>query len=128
METYHVAYKTAAGIKQITSLRAFDKADAKWQFHSMSRIDNNMFFDCTVTRVWLKKPPTGKQKLAQKYGFAMGCVKSAKVSVNQAIVEWLGDSNGNEKQNRAINLVSAQFAKLQRDIADLFRLAGLKIK
>lgn len=126
METYHVTYKTVTGMKQTASFEAESKDAARSIFNSMACTDNNnMFFDCTITRVWLKKPQTEKQKLSQKYGFTMGCIKSAEAQVNFA----MNTANSNtEKQLKAHILVKHQFAKLKRDIADLFRLAGLKIK
>jgi hypothetical protein len=72
-------------------------------------------------------PSTSKQRLAQRYGFIMGGVKGAHVqfrSVRMILPNGL-DAN---KVNRAVGLVDMQFAKLERDIRDFFKLAGLKIK
>lgn len=122
-EIYSFTYKTASGIKKRGNITALSVRDARKTIQAQIRIDNNELFDCTLGRVWLPKPPTEKQKLAQKYGFIMGSVKSAQIGV-----KLIPLNNKTEKQDRAINLVHSQFAKLQRDIADLFKLAGLKIK
>jgi hypothetical protein len=79
-----------------------------------------------------QKKSTPKQKLAQKYGFILGSIKGAKVQVDNCFNPFthstVFDPDKAAKWAKAKGLVNMQFSKLQRDIADLFKLAGLKIK
>lgn len=75
-----------------------------------------------------QKPSTSKQKLAQRYGYLMGSIKSAKLTFKNAFLKDPISRAVSEKLNRAISLTESQFAKLERDLRDCFKLAGLKIK
>lgn len=74
------------------------------------------------------KPATSKQKLAHHYGFLMGSIKGAKLTFKNGIQNANSGGILPEKLSRASSLVEAQFAKLERDLRDCFKLAGLKIK
>lgn len=74
----------------------------------------------------LNRESTPKQKLAQKYGFIIGSIKGAKVQFTQAMTpDNIKDAH---KLVKNWNLTMQQFAKLERDIRDCFKLAGLKVK
>jgi hypothetical protein len=123
---FQVSYKTAAGIKKITSITGLSIEDVRNHFKDMIRVDNNEYFDCTLIKVWENKPPTAKQKLAQKYGFIIGSVKNARIQFTNAMQpDNIKDAH---KLSRNWHLTMQQFAKLERDIRDCFKLAGLKVK
>lgn len=130
MSTYYVSYKTPSGVKERTSLTAFDLTDAKDSVKNRVRVDNNELFDCTILRIWKQQIATPRQKLGQKYGFILGCVKGAKTQFAQVGTELIvaAPMGKTIKMEQARILVEAQFAKLERDIRDVFKLAGLKVK
>ena|SRR5260221_5270708 len=85
-------------------------------------------FEAEITKIITLHPSrksTPKQKLAQKYGMIQGGIKGARIQFEYALLPTLKDYS---KENRAYHLVQSQFAKLQRDISDCFKLLGLKIK
>lgn len=132
-DVYKITYLDSAGIKRRATMTGLSIRDVRTTFNGMMRIDNNPYFDCKLVRVWQSQPPSEKQKLAQKYGFIMGAIKGAQAQFDYAqrtmlVKEIESEGNPNFKTSRAIALVKSQFSKLQRDISDVFKLAGLKIK
>ena len=128
MDTYYVSYRTPSGIKQKIRITAFSLIDAKTVVKNAIRVDNNDLFDCTLLRIWKQIESTPKQKLAQKYGFIIGSIKGAKKQFNNTIFTSVTDPVIVNKLSRAYGLADSQFAKLERDIRDCFKLAGLKVK
>jgi hypothetical protein len=127
MNFYNIAYLNSVGIKKRASMTGFSVQDVRTAFNSMVRIDNNQYFDCKLLRVWQNKPSSPKQILAQRYGFIMGGIKGARSSFISCYPN-LQAGRTDAKVTNGISLVNAQFSKLQRDISDVFKLAGLKIK
>jgi hypothetical protein len=82
-----------------------------------------------IVRIQEVKEATTKQVVAQAYGMIMGSIKGAKVQWNRARTNIILSAGVNAvKAERANNLVDMQFTKLERDLRDLFKLAGLKVK
>lgn len=134
MEQFNVHWKCGE-IKGKNTITAFDKEDAKLAFLLYTRHDGNIYnipFEAEVVKVIgplgiHKSSP--KQKLAQKYGFIIGSIKGSKKQLMQAKTDMILASGPNAvKIERAYNLVEMQVAKTLRDISDLFKLAGLKVK
>lgn len=77
-------------------------------------------------------PTTKKQNLSHKYGGIYRNIEGAKsvfYSFRRMTYEEIGVTlEVGNKLSRHVSLVDSQFAKLQRDIRDLFKLAGLKVK
>lgn len=123
-----------------TSITALDKEDAKRAFEARCRneaADQRHYpFEAKVDKVIGPLgiyEATPKQKLAQRYAFILGTIKGAETMMRQCHEHLLNeklvkDNPHAMKIMRAEDLAHAQFAKLQRDIRDLFKLAGLKVK
>lgn len=76
-----------------------------------------------------QKESTHKQKLAHHYRWILGNITSASATLSRT--KFLDDKMAVKdalKIPNAVALAQSQFAKLQRDVRDLFKLAGLKIK
>lgn len=71
---------------------------------------------------------TPKQHMAGTYAWVLGNITSAQATLNRQALKYPTINANFDKIDRAKALVDAQFAKLQRDIKDLFRTAGLKVK
>jgi hypothetical protein len=134
---FNVHYLTVGGSKGKTCITALSKDDAKTAFenHCKNEAADQLYypFEATVKKVigpLGMTPATPKQKLAQKYGFIIGGIKGAKTQFYQAVADMVpvGQNKLPEKLQRCGNLVEMQFAKLERDIRDCFKLAGLKVK
>lgn len=134
---FNVHWKTPSGRTGKTNLTALSKQHAKDVFENLTRMDSNVNSDRYPFEAKAVKvigplgvhKTTDKQKLAQRYGYLMGSIKGAKTSFRS-----LRDNAdlfrviANPKIGRAVAMVDLQFSKLERDLRDLFRLAGLKIK
>lgn len=118
-ETYSVWYIDIAGVKQSITMTALSAKDCREAFSSKNHGTGKTYLRCRVSR-----PATPKQLLAQKYGLICGSIKSAQIQLENT--KLLPAKN--EKLYKAHMLVDGQFAKLQRDIRDLFKLAGLNVK
>lgn len=117
-----------------TSITALDKEDAKRAFEARCRneaADQRHYpFEAKVDKVIGPlglHQATNKQRLSRKYGFTMGGIKGAKAMFISAFPD-LHANDKDYKLTRAIALVNQQFSKLERDLRDLFKLAGLKVK
>lgn len=128
MLKWYISLKHPDGRKYKQSTRAYDRIEAELIFRSLLAIRTKVAEGFLIVSIWALKAPTAKQKLAQKYGFIVGSIKSAKVQFGQAKINLHYSANSVEKLEKAMNLVQMQFAKLERDIRDLFKLAGLKVK
>jgi hypothetical protein len=72
-----------------------------------------------------------KQKLARQYGFTIGCAMAVSSHINafeRQVNLSIKDEVTKTKVFRAIGLARMQATKLDRDIRDMFRAAGIKIK
>jgi len=130
MESFNVHWKFGES-KGKALIFAFSKEDAKIKFERYARTESNsrfIPFEATVTKIYgpLGRESTPKQKLAQRYGFIIGSIKGAKKQFNTTIMSVSPDISTRVIKGQI--LVDAQFAKLQRDIRDVFKLAGLKVK
>lgn len=127
-ETYTVYYRDGKSPKSHThSFTALSIDDAKSTFKKDTL---NLYRVTKVVKGYGMPMATPKQKLAQKYGFILGSIKGAQIQFKQVYptMPFGEKQDENLKVTRAINLVESQFAKLQRDIRDCFKLAGLKVK
>ena len=129
---YRVYFKRANGTKGSCRIDQSTPQHARLVFEANAAMDKpnafNIPFDATFRSVIEVAESTPKQKLAQKYGFILGSVKSAKVTYQRTFVGFVKTEEQSIKIGKAFNLVDSQFAKLERDIRDLFKLAGLKVK
>jgi hypothetical protein len=129
VDTYYISYRTGFGAKKVDTLTAFSYADAKAAFLNMTRVDNNDFFDCTLIKIWKKAERTHKQKLAGNYRWILGNISSAKATLHRTkFFDISMDEENKYKIDRAYALVKNQCSKLERDVRDLFKLTGLKVK
>lgn len=75
----------------------------------------------------LQHTQTYKQKMAGSYAWILGNLSSAEATMVRT--KYTPDnSEFNDKIERAHALARSQFAKLRRDVRDLFKIAGLKVK
>jgi hypothetical protein len=116
-----------------TCITAFDRWDAKNTFEKSclnQGTDKKRFPpNAEVTKVIQLGISTTKQKLAQKYGFIIGSIIGAEKNFKNVTFEISeDDAKLRAKVFMAARLVDSQFAKLRRDIRDVFKLAGLKVK
>lgn len=131
MSFFNIHYLAPNGEKRIDrSVHATSKEELRELFSQSTHFDGSKYFDCTfIKMIELNRVSTPKQKLAQKYGYTIGSIKGAKKQVIQNKTELiLAAGTSAMKMERAINLVEMQFSKLLRDISDMYKLAGLKVK
>lgn len=119
-----------------TCMTAFSKEDAKIAFEGYVAVDipERRFdypFEAEVIKVigpLGMHESTDKQKLAHHYRWILGNITSAKAVLGRTKFKYVGLQASYDKVDRAYMLVDAQIAKLQRDVRDLFKIAGLKVK
>lgn len=130
---YNVHFKSADldGKAMITAL---SKEDAKKTFEQMAAKDvgapgsrADIPFEAIVTKVIgpLGRLASPKQKLAQSYGFIAGSLKGAELQFRKSLAHM---QSSDPKITASRGLVNSQFAKLQRDLRDCFKRAGLNVK
>jgi len=131
---FNVHWETYNGLKGKRCVTALSKNDARTVAENFMKMDNdNGFpFEGKVIKVIGPlgvNPPTPKQLLGRKYGFIIGGIKGAQRMFAQANTDLIIGAGSNAvKCEKGRILVDAQFAKLKRDIRDVFKLAGLKVK
>jgi hypothetical protein len=127
MPQFHVFFKKFASDSK--SQRYIITADNRDEVAN-KELSKHMFEEGhDIVRIQEIKPATTKQVVAQAYGMIMGSIKGAKVQWNRARTNIILSAGVNAvKAERANNLVDMQFTKLERDLRDLFKLAGLKVK
>lgn len=126
---YNVHWEAPSGLKGKNTVTALSKEDAKTTAENLMRIDNNNGFPFEGKVIKVIGPlgvhqRTQKQQLAQHYRSCIG----AAMMVDKAIKQQINSPLNIEKVLIAQSLAMSQSAKLQRDIRDLFRKAGLNIK
>lgn len=133
---YRIQFRRTNGKQGFTHIPADngDEAQARFEALAASEAPNGyrIPFEAKPTKVTLYLGPSTKQILAQRYGFIMGGIKGAQSQFNSLrnSSNFFRDADAvvSNRAGKAIALVNMQFSKLQRDIADVFKLAGLKIK
>ena len=135
MDSFNVHWEAQNGHKGKTCVTAFDKHDAKAVAENRMKVDNNngFPFEGKVLKVigpLGQQVQTPKRKLAMQYRSCIGAAAMARFNINHVPILELhqNDTKHWEKCVRAKALAVSQAAKLQRDIVDLFKLLGLKIK
>jgi len=132
MDFFNVHWKYGEH-KGKANLQGADKRDVTMVFNGYAHMDRpnyyNIPFEAEITKITgpLGRPSSPKQRLAQKYGFIIGSIIGAQKQMDAAY-QLLPNGIDSQKAARAVALVDSQFAKLKRDISDLFKLAGLKVK
>lgn len=127
-QSYNVHWKDGER-KGKTCISALSKEDARTVAEKYMCVDapNGFPFEGKVTKVIgpLGKPASPKQKLAQSYGFIAGSLKGAELQFRKSLEHM---QSSDPKVTASRGLVNSQFAKLQRDLRDCFKRAGLNVK
>lgn len=130
----------SADVDGKATITALSKEDAKRTFELMAARDigapgsrADIPFEAIVTKVIGPlglKPSTNLQLLAHKYGQIMRNLKGAEAtfSYSAVAIKQVGNNAENKSLAGKWDLVDKQFAKLKRDIRDLFKAAGLNVK
>lgn len=133
MPYFNVHWTTIGGARGKTTMDATDKLAARKAFNTYAAMDmdnaHGIPFEADLRKIipLVSTPATPKQKLSRRYGFILGSIKGAQAQFVSSFPD-LQVGQTNHKITRGISLVNSQFAKLQRDVRDLFKLAGLNVK
>lgn len=133
---YNVHWKLDSGQKGKTCVTALAKEDAKTVFENYAKVDmperrNTYPFEAKVVKVigpLGMHQRTSKQHLAQMYRMCIGAAAMADKALHSIDGAIHNNPVQKEQIDRAWALAKAQSAKLQRDIRDLFKRAGLNVK
>jgi hypothetical protein len=129
MPLYNVHYETPKGLRKRYCIEAINKADASRMFENKVRFDNDDgFFDCKVVKVIELKDRirTAKQILATHYRACIGSAAMLEKAISSIPFIYKAEEDIRLVRDRGLALQN--LAKVKRDIADLFRRFGLKIK
>lgn len=128
---YNVHFIGGHSLKCKITITALSKEDAKNTFENYAKVEGNGYgvpFEAKPTKVigpLGMHPSTPKQQLAHQYRSCIGAACMLEKNIQSILINSLAIQI---KAGQARILALKQVAKCKRDIADMFKLMGLKIK